>query len=163
MKTKSITTAAAVAAAYVALCLVFQPISYGGVQVRIAEAMTVLPVFVPAAIPGLFIGCMIANLIGGGIVLDVIFGSLATLIGALGTYFLRNKPIWLTTLPPIVSNTVVVPLVLKYGYGIEMPLVILALTICAGEIIGCGILGTLLGTGLRRRIAGDPSIIKPFI
>ena len=79
-----ITQGAVIAALYVVLTMVFAPISFGPVQVRIAEALCILPMFTPAAIPGLFIGCLIANLIGGGIILDVIFGSIATLIGAVG-------------------------------------------------------------------------------
>ena len=112
---------AIIAAMYVALTLIFAPISYGAVQVRIAEALTILPLFTPAAIPGLFIGCIIANGIGGGIILDVVFGSLATLIGAIGGYLLRKNR-WLVPIPAIVSNSVIVPFVLKYGYGIDLPI-----------------------------------------
>ena len=86
-----ITQGAAIAALYVVLTMVFAPISFGPVQLRIAEALCILPIFTPAAIPGLFIGCVIANLIGGGIILDVIFGSLATLIGAVIGYMLRLR------------------------------------------------------------------------
>ena len=76
------TQAAMIAAIYVVLCLVFEPISYGAIQTRVAEALTVLPFFTPAAIPGLFIGCLIANALGGGILLDVLAGSLTTLAAA---------------------------------------------------------------------------------
>ena len=136
-----ITHAAAIAAIYVVLTLVFAPISYGEVQVRIAEALTILPFFTPAAIPGLFIGCLIANVIGGSIVLDVIFGSIATLLGAAGTWMLRKNR-WLAPLPPIISNTVIVPLVLRFGYGVLLPIPLLMAFI--GEIISCYILGELL-------------------
>lgn len=134
---------AAVAALYVVLTLVFAPISFGPMQVRIAEALTILPLFTPAAIPGLFIGCVIANIIGGGIVLDVVFGSLATLIGAVLGYLLRKNR-WLVPLPAIAANTIIVPFVLKYGYGEELPIVLMALYIAVGEIAGCYILGELL-------------------
>ena len=89
--------AALIAAVYVVLTLVFAPFSYGEIQVRISEALTILPFFTPAAIPGLFVGCILANLLGGAIPLDIAFGSIATLIGAVFTYgrcrrdhFLRN-------------------------------------------------------------------------
>ena len=111
-----ITQGAAIAALYVVLTLVFAPISFGPVQVRIAEALCILPMFTPVAIPGLFIGCLIANLVGGGVIIDVIFGSLATLIGAVGAYYLRNNR-WLVPVPAIIANTLIVPFVLKYGYG----------------------------------------------
>ena len=84
---------AAIAAVYVVLTLVFAPLSFGEVQIRFSEALTVLPFFTPAAIPGLFVGCIIANLLGGAIPVDIIFGSIATLIGAFFTYKLRNTPI----------------------------------------------------------------------
>ena len=116
MKTNKVlfmTRAAMIAAIYVVLCVVFQPISYGAIQTRIAEALTILPFFTPAAIPGLFIGCLIANLLGGGILVDVICGSAATLIGAVGTYMLRNKSRYLAPLPPIAANVLIVPWVLR--------------------------------------------------
>ena len=86
-----LTQAAMIAAIYVVLTVVFQPFSFGEIQVRIAEALTILPVFTPAAIPGLFVGCLIGNIIGGSILPDIVFGSFATLIGALFTYLLRRK------------------------------------------------------------------------
>ena len=153
-KVMNLTQGAMIAACYVVLCLVFEPISYGGVQVRIAEALTILPLFTPAAIPGLFIGCIIANVIGGGIVLDVVFGSIATLIGAVGTYMLRNRSRWLAPVPPILANTIIVPFVIFYGYGTPIPIPLLMLTIGAGEVIGCGILGLLLAKGLERMPSG---------
>ena len=93
--------AAMIAAIYVVVTLVFAPFSYGEVQVRLSEALTILPVFTPAAIPGLFIGCLISNILGGCIIPDIIFGSLATLLGAVFTYMLRNRNKFLAPLPPI--------------------------------------------------------------
>ena len=139
----------AIAAIYVVLTLVFAPISFGAVQVRIAEALAILPLFTSAAIPGLFIGCVLANILGGGIVWDVIFGSLATLIGAALGYVLRKNR-WLVPIPAVVSNTIIVPLVLRYGYGVNLPLALLAAYIAAGEIVGCCLLGQLLGTLLLK-------------
>ena len=141
---------AIIAAMYVALTLIFAPISFGAIQVRIAEALTILPLFTPAAIPGLFIGCLIANGLGGGILLDVIFGSIATLIGAALGYLLRFNR-WLVPIPAILSNTIIVPLVLKYGYGVDMAIWLLMIYIAVGEILGCYLLGELLASGILRR------------
>ncbi len=153
MREKSVvqmTQAAMIGAIYVALCLVFAPISYGEVQIRVAEALTILPYFTPAAIPGLFVGCLIANILGGGIALDVLCGSLATLLGAVGTYLLRKQGKFLAPLPPIIANTLIVPFVLFYGYGVPLPIPFLMLTIGVGEIIGCGVLGMVLLIALSR-------------
>ncbi len=146
-----------IAALYVALTFAFASISFGAVQVRIAEMLTILPLFTPAAIPGLFLGCIIGNAAGGAIVWDVIFGSLATLIGAVLGYRLRGNR-WLVPIPAVVSNTIIVPLILKYGYGIPMSLPLMALYICIGEIAGCYVLGEILaqillkyGKGLFRQ------------
>ena len=99
--------AAAIGAIYVVLTLLFAPLSYGEVQVRFSEALTILPYFTPAAIPGLFVGCILSNLLGGAIPVDIIFGSIATLIGAIFTYKLRGASKWLAPLPPIVANAVI--------------------------------------------------------
>lgn len=134
---------AMIAALYVVLCLVFEPISFGAIQCRIAEALTILPCFTPAAIPGVTIGCFISNLIGGGSYLDVIFGTLATLIGALGTYWLRRN-VFLAPVPPILSNTIIIPLVLRFAYFDASPFYFLAFTVGIGEVLSCGILGLML-------------------
>ncbi len=145
-----ITYGAVIAAIYVVLTVIFAPISFGPMQVRIAEMLMILPLFTPAAVPGLFIGCIIANMLGGAIALDVIFGSLATLIGAWGGYLLRRNR-WLVPIPPILSNALIVPFVLKYGYGFtEIPLPLMMVYIAIGEIIGCYILGEILGGVILR-------------
>ena len=149
-KVLRITQGAVIAALYVVLTLVFAPISFGPVQVRIAEALCILPMFTPAAIPGLFIGCLIANLIGGGIMLDVIFGSIATLIGAVFGYMLRSNR-WLVPLPAIIANTLIVPFVLRYGYGVvDIAIPVLMFQIMVGEIAGCFVLGEILCTALQK-------------
>ena len=148
--TRFLAVGAMIAALYVALTMLFAPISFGAMQVRIAEALTILPMFTPAAVPGLFVGCLLANLLGGAVVWDVIFGSLATLIGAAGSWLLRKNR-WLVPIPPILANTVIVPLVLKYGYGVDMPLLLSAGYIAVGEIVGCYVLGQLLATVLLKR------------
>lgn len=108
---------AMIAAIYVVLTVILAPFSYGEVQVRVSEALTILPVFTPAAIPGLFVGCLISNILGGCILPDIIFGSIATLLGACFTYLLRNRNKFLAPLPPIISNILIVPFVLHYGSG----------------------------------------------
>lgn len=149
-KSAFMTHAAMIAAIYVVLTYIFAPFSFGDVQVRIAEALTILPIFTPAAVPGLFIGCMIGNILGGAILPDIIFGSFATLIGAVGTYLLRKKSQYLCVLPPILSNTIIVPLILKFGYGINLPIPFLMFTLAIGEIISCGVLGLILYYALRK-------------
>ena len=147
-----LTQGAVIAAIYVVLCQIFAPISFRDVQVRIAEGLTILPYFTPAAIPGLFIGCLLGNLLGGAIPVDVIFGSLATLIGALGTWAIGNwirrhqrsnaSKYWLP-IPPIVANTVIIPLILYYGYGINIPIPIQMATVGLGEVLSCGVIGMI--------------------
>ena len=149
-KNAFMTQAAMIAAIYVVLTFVFAPFSFGQIQVRIAESLTILPLFTPAAIPGLFVGCLIGNILGGGILPDIIFGSLATLIGAFFTYLLRKQNKYLGPVPPIVSNTVIVPFVLHYGYGINLPIPFLMLTIGIGEVISCGVLGMILYFALKK-------------
>lgn len=142
--------AAMIAAIYVVLCIAFAPISYGAIQVRVAEALTILPYFTPAAIPGLFIGCLIANLAGGSIMIDIVIGSLATLLGATGTWLLRKKSRYLAPLPPILTNTLLVPYVLRYGYGEPLPIPFLMATVGIGEIAACGIMGLVVLTVLNK-------------
>lgn len=153
-----LTQAAMIAAIYVVLTFVANAFGLANyaVQVRFSEALTILPVFTPAGIPGLFIGCLISNILTGCAIPDIIFGSLATLIGALGTRALRSNR-FLAVLPPIAANAVIVPLILKYAYGLE-PLWLSFLTVTAGEIISCGVLGLLLALALnkyRKQIFGN--------
>mgnify|MGYP003295778833 CR=1 FL=1 len=145
-KASFITHAAIIAALYVVLTYLASMLglSNGAIQIRFSEALTILPYSTPAAIPGLFIGCIIANILSGAVVWDVVFGSLATLIGAVFTYLLRKKSKWLAPLPPILSNTVIVPFVLTYAYGVPDGLAFLMLTVGIGEVISCGALGMLL-------------------
>ena len=142
-KTLFITQAALIAAIYVVLVYVFKPISFSYVQVRIAEALTILPYFTPAAIPGLTIGCLLANLLTGADLMDIIFGSLATLIGAIGSYLLRKQK-FLVPIPPILANSIIVPWILRYAYAMVLPIPFMMLTVGIGEIISCGLLGLLL-------------------
>lgn len=141
---------AAIAAIYVVITVVFAPISFGEVQIRFSEALTVLPYFTPAGIPGLFIGCIIANLLGGAIPADIIFGSVATLLGAVGTHMLRDRSKYLAPIPPITANALIVPFVLYYGYGVNLPIPLMALTVGAGEVISCGVIGMIVLNALKK-------------
>ena len=104
----------------------------------------------PAAIPGLFVGCLIGNILGGAILPDIIVGSMATLLGAIFTYLLRNRSKWLAPLPPIIANTVLIPFVLYYGYQILLPIPFQMLTVGIGEVLSCGILGMIVYTALNK-------------
>ena len=153
-----LTQAAMIAAIYVVLKFVANAFGLANyaVQVRFSEALTILPIFTPAGIPGLFIGCLISNILTGCAIPDIIFGSLATLIGAFGTRALKSNR-FLAVLPPIAANAIIVPLILKYAYGLE-PLWFSFLTVTAGEIISCGVLGLLLAFALnkyRKQIFGN--------
>lgn len=157
-KVMFLTRAAMIAAVYVVLSVVFAPFGTKAVQVRISEALTILPVFSSAAVPGLFVGCLIGNMLAGSILPDMIFGSLATLIGALGTRALRRTHPVLGTFPPILSNMIIVPLVLRYGYGDPLPIPYMMLTVGIGEVISCGVLGMILYAALKpikQRIFGS--------
>ena len=141
---------AAIAAIYVALTMAFQPISFGPVQFRISEALCILPFFTPAAIPGLFVGCFLSNLFCGAAGLDIVFGSLATLIGAVGSYYLGKKNKWLVCVPPILANTIIVPWVLRYAYGSTDLIPYAMVTVGIGEILAIGVLGNILLLALER-------------
>lgn len=142
--------AAMIAAIYVVLTFVANAFGLANyaVQVRFSEALTILPYFTPAAIPGLFIGCILSNILTGCALPDIIFGSIATLIGAVLTRALRKNK-WLAPIPPIVSNAIIVPFVLLYAYGIK-PLWLSFITVTIGEIISCGVLGMLLLFALKK-------------
>ncbi|MGN0156460.1 MAG: QueT transporter family protein [Lachnospiraceae bacterium] len=144
------TQAAMIAAIYVVLTFLANllGIANGVIQVRFSESLCVLPYFTPAAIPGLFIGCLISNIVTGCALPDIVFGSLATLIGALVTYAFR-KYRWIAPVGPIAANAVIIPFVLLYAYGIQ-PLWFSFVTVTAGEIISCGILGMLMLFALER-------------
>ena len=140
-----ITQAAMIAAIYVVLTIFVSAfnLASGAIQIRISEALTILPAFTPAAIPGLFLGCLISNLITGAMLPDIIFGSLATLLGALGSYFVRKWK-WAVPVPPILSNMIIIPFVLAYAYHIPGGIPYFMLTIGIGEVLSCGVLGMIL-------------------
>ncbi len=158
MKNKKVlflTQAAMIGALYVILThlAALLGLSSGAIQVRISEALTILPAFTPAAIPGLFIGCILANATTGCHIYDILFGSIATLIGAIGTYALRNHKLkFLMPLPPILANMLIVPFIILYVYPSpeNLGLPFLVLTVGIGEIITCGVLGMLLYVPLHK-------------
>ncbi len=113
------------------------------IQVRLSEALNVLPYFTPAAIPGLFIGCLTSNWLVGCHPMDIIFGSVATLIGAIGTYLIRKHK-FLASVPPILVNMIVIPLLFAYVYRYENSFWYFVATIGVGEVIACGVFGTAL-------------------
>ena len=152
MKSKKlvfICQAAVIAALYVVVTYVFSAFASGVIQVRVSEALTILPAFTPAAIPGLVIGCLLSNTLTGCVLLDIIFGSVATLIGALGSYALRRHT-WLVPIPPIVSNMIIVPFVLRFAYGATDAFPFMIATVGAGEIISCYLLGMILYGALKK-------------
>ena len=150
-KTQFLTQSALIAALYVVLTYVSNMfgLASGAIQVRISEALTVLPAFTPAAVPGLVIGCFTANLLTGAAIWDIIFGSLATFLGAVGTYYF-GKNRYLAAAFPIMANTLIIPFVLKMAYGVAEGYSFLFLTLFAGEFISCGILGALLYSGMKK-------------
>ncbi len=155
MRNKNVTMmtqAAIIAALYVVLTMVANALGLANyaIQVRFSEALCVLPYFTVAAVPGLYIGCLVANLLTGAAIWDILFGSLATLIGAIGTYLLRKHK-FLMTLPPVIANAIIVPFVLRYGYqitwiyeGKDLAIPYFAATVGIGEIISVCILGSML-------------------
>ncbi len=128
-------------------------LSNGVVQIRLSEVLCVLPAFFPSAIPGLALGCLISNFLCGALIWDVLFGSLATLLGAVGTYLLRTHR-FLRLLVPIVCNAIVIGLVLRYAYWFPLPLWTLMTFVAIGEFLSCGIFGYFFGEALEKRRKG---------
>lgn len=141
--------AALLAAIYATLTIALSPISYGPMQVRISEALTVLPAFTPAAVPGLFVGCLLANMLGPYGIWDMVCGSLATLIAAFCSYKLRNH-MWLVPLPPVISNGLIIGPMLHYVYGVPN-LLLCMVWVAVGELIACYVLGIPLMKLLDRK------------
>lgn len=151
-----ITTAAVIAAIYTALSLLASGLGLANsvIQIRFSEMLCILPIFTSAAIPGLFVGCILSNILSGAVIWDIIFGSLATLIGALATRALRklrvnSVPVF-SFIPPIAANTIIIPFVLAYAYRIENALSFMMLTVGTGEVISVALLGGLLYCALRK-------------
>lgn len=152
LTTRQLTTAAIIAALYVVLTYISNlfGLASGVIQVRISEALTILPCLTIAAVPGVTVGCLLANLLTGAALPDVIFGTLATLIGVIGARLLKKKPL-LAPLPTILANAIIIPFVLRYAYGVPDAIWFMFLTVGAGEVIGAGILGILLYNVLKKQ------------
>ena len=152
-----IAEAAIIAALYVVLTALanMAGLASGVIQVRLSEALTILPLFTNAAVPGLFVGCILANMLTGCAMWDIIIGSIATLLGAVGTYLIARSKLpkevkeWTAPLPPILSNTIIIPWVLVYVYGAVEGIPFLMLTVGLGEVISAGILGLLLYMAIK--------------
>lgn len=152
---RALTRGALIAALYVALTYFASALGLasGVIQFRISEALCILPIFMPEAIVGLFLGCVLSNIFTGCLFWDVVFGSLATLIGAVGAYYLRdlpNKLLWLATLPTIIANAIIVPIVLMTVYGSTDSYFFILLTVTVGEVVCAGIGGAMLGYSLKK-------------
>lgn len=150
-----LTRGAMIAACYVVLTYIANlfGLANGAIQFRISEALCILPIFLPEAVPGLFIGCLISNLITAGNPFDIVFGALATLIGAYGAWLLRklpNKLLWLATIPTVLANMLIVPPVLIFAYGVKDAYLWLVLTVGIGEIVCATVGGTVLGYALKK-------------
>lgn len=151
--------AALIAALYVVLTTVFAAFASGVIQVRISEALSFLPFFNAAAIPGLAIGCLISNTLAGGVPLDILFGSIATLIGAVGAWAIgkatknfKHETLFaiLATLPNVIANTIIVPWVLKFAYGAPEAVPFMMMTVGIGEFIASTLLGTIVIMAFRK-------------
>ena len=148
-----IALAGLVAAAYTVLSLISGSLGLasGAIQVRLSEALCVLPYFSFAAVPGLAVGCFLSNLLMGCAPWDIVFGTLATLIGAIGIGLMRKtKKSGIAWIPPVVSNVLIIPPVLVWVYGVETAYPLLLLSVAAGEVIACGLLGRLVMQAARR-------------
>ncbi|AUM96956.1 TPA: QueT transporter family protein [Clostridium botulinum] len=145
-KISKLVFSAVIAAIYTVLTLLLAPISYGQIQVRASESLTLLPFLSSYSIWGVFLGCIISNLIGGNGIIDVVFGSLATLIAAILTYYIGKSNLkfkkYLAPLPPIIINAVVIGFILNYT--LKLPLLISIIWVGLGEAISCYLLGLIL-------------------
>lgn len=144
-----LTRAGIIAAIYVVLTFLSATLGLhnGVIQFRFSEALCLMPLIFPEAVVGLALGCALANMITGCVFWDIVFGSVATLIGALGAYLMRKLPEkldFLATVPTILANAIIVPFVLMWAYGVEDGYFFLMLTVGIGEILSAGVLGTII-------------------
>ena len=147
--TRRLVRGAVIAALYAALTVALAPISYGAIQIRVSEAMTLLPILLAEAVPGVTLGCLLANLLGGSMLPDVILGTLATFLAAVATRRLREK-LLPAALMPVLSNGLIVGAVVHYCYAPEMALPLCMLSVAAGEAVACLILGPILIRALSK-------------
>ena len=154
--TRSIVRSGLIAAIYVVLTLVFQPISFGAIQFRIAEALTLTPILTADAVPGLFVGCLLANWLGGGIWFDVVLGSIATLLAAICTRLARRRPVVAAIFPTLFNGMIVGPVV-YYAYvrapgdPVSLPTLLVTMgTVALGELVVCYVLGLPMVAALKK-------------
>ena len=161
LKTVHLTQAAIIAALYIVLTFLANALGLANyvVQIRFSEALTILPYFTATAIPGLFIGCLLSNILTGCAIPDIIFGSIATLIGAIGAWIIgkaarnsRHETLFaiLATLPNVIANTLIVPWVLKFAYGATEAVPFMMMTVGIGEFIASTLLGTIVILAFRK-------------
>jgi len=147
--TKALSRGAIIAALYAATTLLLAPISYGEVQIRLSESLTLLPILLPEAVPALTIGCLLANILGGCTIFDIVFGTLATLLAAICTRCLRNHP-RLASAMPVLFNGVIVGAVVHYAYAPVIPLPLCMLSVALGEAVACMLLGPIVLHAIER-------------
>ena len=145
---RKLARAAVIAALYAALTLMLAPISYGAVQLRFSEALTLLPMLMAEAVPGVTIGCLLANILGGSMLPDIVFGTLATLLAAIATRRLRHCFPAAAGMP-VLANGLIVGTVVHFCYSPEMPLLLCMLSVAAGEAVACYLAGYVLIRALR--------------
>lgn len=150
-KTRNIVYAAIIAALYVVLTefAALLGLSSGAIQIRFSEALNALCLFTPYGIPGMFIGCLLANMLTGAVVFDVVFGSVATLLGAVGVYLFRKHRV-LALLCPVVTNALILPFVLKYAYGLPEGIGYFVITIAIGQLVSCTVLGYFFARAVEK-------------
>ena len=147
--TRRLVRSAVIAAIYAVLTLLLQPISYGAIQVRFSEALTLLPILMSEAVPGVTLGCLLANVLGGSMLPDIVFGTLATFLAAVATRRLRQK-FWLAAAMPVIANGLIVGAVVHFCYAPEMALPLCMLTVALGEAVACFVVGPLLIATLKK-------------
>lgn len=147
--TRRLVRSAVIAAIYAVLTLLLQPISYGAIQVRFSEALTLLPILMSEAVPGVTLGCLLANVLGGSMLPDIVFGTLATFLAAVATRRLRQK-FWLAAAMPVIANGLIVGAVVHFCYAPEMALPLCMLTVALGEAVACFVVGPLLIVALKK-------------
>jgi len=150
VRSKYLVQGAVIAAVYTAVTLLLMPLSYGVMQIRVSEALTVLPALTPAAIPGLFVGCLVSNMLGPYGVIDMVLGSTATLLAAIGSYKLR-KSAFLVPLPPVLANGLIIGPMLYYVYAVPVPFWACIFWVALGEAIACYVIGFPLLKYLSKR------------
>ncbi len=147
--TNALARGAIIAALYAALTLLLAPISYGEVQIRLAESLTLLPILLPEAVPALAVGCLLANVLGGCTVFDIVFGTTATLLAAMCTRSLRSHPC-AASFMPVLFNGVIVGAIVHYAYAPVIPLPLCMLSVAAGETVACMLLGPMVLRAVQR-------------